>query len=562
MPPVLWPTRPRTVSRIPGVRVRGGPPPTERSRTVVDVATFNLALVAGMCILLVGALGARLAARISFPALLVFLGLGVVVGEAGLGVQFSDAMLTQMLGLLALAVILGNGGLSTHWNDIRPALGIATVLATVGVAVSVAVVALAAWWLLGFDAQTAILMGAIVSSTDAAAVFGILRRVPLAQRPAAVLEAESGFNDPPVVVMVTLLTSPAWGTQSWQATVGLMLLQLAGGLLIGLASGWLGERLLRRLALPAVGLYPVTVLAIMVLAYSGASYLQVSGLLAVYVAGLWFGNATLPHQRSVRAFGEGLAWLAQIGLFVMLGLLSSPARLPEAVLPALVVGAVLLLAARPLSVAVSCLPFDVPWREQAFFSLAGLRGAVPIVVATIPVSSGVFGTAFIFDVVFVLVVVFTALQAPLIPPAARRLGVIRGGPHTLEVDAAPFDEVEGEIITTSVSAASRLAGVDVRDLGLPRGALVSLVVRDGRPCAPDAHLRLRVGDRLVVVCLPGTREAVEERLREVDAHGRLGGWVRQGPASARPSGGRARRGGGPGGPVGQRTGPGAGPKLR
>jgi cell volume regulation protein A len=494
----------------------------------MDVTSFNVALLAGTAILLAGVIGARFAAWASFPALLVFLGLGVLVGEAGLGLQFSDAVLTQVLGLLALAIILIDGGLSTRWVDIRPAVGVATVLATLGVAVSVAVVALGAHLLLGFDARTSILMGAIVSSTDAAAVFSVLRRVPLARRPAAILEAESGFNDPPVVVLVALVTSPAWGTQSWPVTVALIAVQLAGGLLLGLAAGWLGERLLRVLALPAAGLYPITAFGIALLAYAGASVLGVSGLLAVYVASLWLGNARLPHPRSVRAFAEGMGWLAQIGLFVMLGLLSSPARLPAAVWPALVIGTVLVLVARPLSVLLCATPFRIPWREQAFLSAAGLRGAVPIVVATIPVSAGLLGTTYIFDIVFVLVVVFTALQASLIPTAARRLGVMAGGPHTLDVDAAPLDEVDGEIITTLVTAGSRLVGVDVRDLRLPAGALVSLVVRSGRPIVPDAMTRLRYEDRIVVVCLPGTRDAVEDRLRAVDGYGRLAGWLRAG----------------------------------
>ncbi|MGB7981305.1 MAG: potassium/proton antiporter [Candidatus Nanopelagicales bacterium] len=491
----------------------------------MDVNSFNWALLAGLTILLVGVIGARVAALTSVPALLVFLGLGVVIGEAGLGLQFSDASLTQALGLLALAVILASGGLSTRWSDIRPAVGIAAVLATVGVFVSVTLVAVAASLFLGFDTRTAILMGAIVSSTDAAAVFSILRRVPLARRPAAILEAESGFNDPPVVVLVALVTSPAWGSQSWPVTLAMIALQLAGGLLIGLAAGALGEQLLRRLALPAVGLYPITVFAITMLAYAAGSVLQVSGLLAVYVSSLWLGNTGLPHRRGVSAFADGLGWLAQIGLFVMLGLLSSPSRLPEAIGPALVIGSFLLLVARPVSVILCATPFRIPWREQAFMSIAGLRGAVPIVVATIPVSAGLFGTAYLFDVVFVLVVVFTAIQGPLIPPAARALQVTVGGPTTIEIDAAPLDEVHGDIITTVVPPGSRLRGVDIRDLGLPNGALVSLVVRAGQPIVPDTLTRLKTHDRIVIVCLPGTRDTVEQRLRDLDAHGRLAGWI-------------------------------------
>jgi cell volume regulation protein A len=223
----------------------------------------------------------------------------------------------------------------------------------------------------------------------------------------------------------------------------------------------------------------------------------------------------LPNPRTVRGFAEGMGWLAQIGLFVMLGLLSSPNRLPAAIAAAITIGLVLTLLARPLSVLISATPFRVPWREQAFLGFSGLRGAVPIVLTTIPATAGLAGSTTIFDIVFVLVHVFTALQAPLPPAIARRLGVISGGPVTLGIDAAPLDEFDGELVTARIPNTSRLAGVFVVDLRLPSSALVSLVVRDGRPTVPDASTRLWAGDQVIVVCLPGTREAVERRLRDV-----------------------------------------------
>jgi len=493
----------------------------------VGLHEFDLALLAVSTVLLVAVIGVRIVSGTVLPSLLVFLAIGVAIGESGLGLHFEDVGVAQVLGLLALAIILAEGGMTTRWSDIRPALGPSVVLSTLGVLVSVAVVAVAAVPLLGVDTRTALLLGAVVSSTDAAAVFSVLRRLPLAQRPTAVLEAESGFNDAPVVILVTLVASPAWQTRSWWTVVALIGAELIGGAVTGAACGWAGERLLRRLALPAAGLYPLTALALLLATYAGASLLHVSGFLAVYLAAVRLGNAGLPHRRGTLAFVEGIAWLAQIALFVMLGLLASPSRLPEALGPALVVGCVLTFLARPASIAASAVWFRIPWREQVFLSGAGLRGAVPIVLTTIPVTAGLPGADRVFDTVFVLVVVFTALQAPLLPALARGLGMVtQNDPHAVDMDSAPLEEMDGDALHAVVPRGSRLVGVHVSDLALPGGALVFLVIRDGRPTVPDTGTCLCPDDRLVVVTPPGAREDVERRLRDVAAYGRLAGWIR------------------------------------
>jgi cell volume regulation protein A len=301
--------------------------------------------------------------------------------------------------------------------------------------------------------------------------------------------------------------------------------QLAVGAVLGLAAGLLGALALRRVALPASGLYPIAVLALIVAAYGAASLAHASGFLAVYVAAVVLGNARLPHGPATRGFAEGIAWLAQIGLFVMLGLLASPARLPGAVLPALVAGAALVLIARPAAVLVSTLPLRVPWRQQAFLSWAGLRGAVPIVLATIPVNARLPGATRLFDLVFLLVGVFTLLQGPTLPWAARRLRVIAPAePLALNVEAAPLEALHADLLQAQIPNGSRLHGVEIFELRLPAGANVALIVREGRGFVPGPTTALQAGDRLLIVAASEARDQAVRRLRAVSRAGRLAGW--------------------------------------
>ena len=488
---------------------------------------LNLVVAVVAATLLVAVLAVRVATRVGLPSLLLYLAIGLILGEAGLGIQFEDFDLARSVGFAALALILAEGGLTTHWPDIRPVISFAGVLATIGVVVSVLVVAVGAHLILGVDGRTAALFGAVVSSTDAAAVFAVLRRLGVRRRMAATLEAESGFNDPTAVILVTLAASDSWSDTSPVHLVGLVLYELVVGAAIGLAIGAIGALLVRRAALPVAGLYPIAVLAVALLAFAVAGLVGTSGFAAVYVAGLVLGSGRLPHRTPTLAFAEGTALLAQIGLFVMLGLLASPDRLASAVLPAVVVGLLLTFVARPLAVLSCALPFRVPWREQAFVSWAGLRGAVPIVLATIPATEGFAGPEHVFDVVFLLVVVYTAIQAPTLPWVARRLGLVRSGDaHDLSIESAPLEDAGRELLEVSITAPSRLVGVFVDALRLPVGASVALVLRDGLDPAPDRYTRLRTGDRIVVVTTPQARRATEQRLREVSRWGTLGRWNR------------------------------------
>ncbi len=466
----------------------------------------------------------RLTSRTGLPSLLIYLAIGMGLGRDGLGVEFSDAELAQVIGYAALVVILAEGGLSTRWRDIRPAIPAATVLATLGVGVSVGVTAAAAHYLIGLAWTPSLLMGAVVSSTDAAAVFSVLRRVPLPRRLAGTLEAESGFNDAPVVILVVAFSDPHHST-TWYVLLAVMALELAIGLVVGLVVGRLGEAALRHVALPASGLYPIAVLALAVLAYAGGALLHGSGFLAVYVAALVLGNARLPHRPATRGFADGVAWVAQIGLFVLLGLLVDLNALWHGLGPALIVGGVLTLVARPLSVMLSLAPLGRPWREQVLLSWAGLRGAVPIVLAIIPMVAGVEDSDRIFSIVFVLVVVFTVVQGPTLPWLAGRLR-IGEDEKTVDVDieSAPLDRLRGHLLSVSIPSASRMHGVEIRELRLPPQASVTLVVRDGNSFVPEPTTVLRWCDELLVVATDEVRDAVERRLLAVGRGGKLAGW--------------------------------------
>lgn len=482
-------------------------------------------LLIGTAVLLIGIAAVRLSTGAGLPSLLAYLALGLVIGEDVLGVQFDDAALTRSLGTAALVVILIEGGLAAEWRHIRPAVPAAAVLATVGVAMSVIVTAAGARLLLPIDWQLALLLGAVLAPTDAAAVFSVLRRVPLPHRLSGLLEAESGFNDAPAVLLVVLLsTSDLDDLQPWPA-LGTVIYELVIGAVLGVLVGWLGSVAMRRAALPASGLYPLAAFAFGVLAYAVTARLHASGFLAAYLAGVVLGNAHLPHRAATRSFAEGLAWLAQIGMFVLLGLLATPHEMPPQVFPAIAVGLVVLLFSRPLSVAVSLLPFRVPWREQAMLSWAGLRGAVPIVLATVPVVEEVPGSEDLFNIVFVVVVLLTAVQGPTLPFVARRLGVTE--PMTsrdLAVESAPLGSLRAELLAFTIPPESQLHGVEVFELRLPPTAAVTLVIRRGAAFVPHRNTLLLEGDDLLVVCTPEVRDLVEQRLRAISRRGRLARW--------------------------------------
>ncbi|GAA3905339.1 potassium/proton antiporter [Actinoplanes auranticolor] len=491
----------------------------------MSLPELYLVLLVGGTALLASIAGARFASRLGLPSLLLFLGVGVVLGEDVLGLPFDDAQLAQTVGTAALAVILVDGGLTTRWADIRRLLLPAGVLATAGVAISVLVTATGAHLLLGMDWHLALLLGAIVSSTDAAAVFAVLRALPLPRRATGLLEAESGFNDAPTIILVLVFSTATLDLPSPAAIAGNLAYQLAVGVATGLAVGWLGAVALRHIALPATGLFPLANVGFGIVAFAAAGTLNASGIIAAYLSALVLGNAKLPHRAATRSFAEGAGWLAQIGLFVMLGLLVEPSELPAAVLPAIAIGLVLLLLARPISVLACLMPFRVSWREQAFLSWAGLRGAVPIVLATFPIVAGVTGSRELLNIVFVLVVIFTLVQGPSLPAVARLLRLTRSDPlRDIAVETAPLDVIDADLLTVTIPKSSRLHRVSIFELRLPPPVAVTLIIRDGVTLVPDRHTMLREGDELLLITTPDTRDMAERRLRAIGRAGRLATW--------------------------------------
>lgn len=514
----------------------------------LTVHQLNELLLICSLVLLIAVAAVRISSRSGLPSLLLYLGIGVVMGQDGLfNVKFDNAELTQVIGYAALVVILAEGGLGAKWKEAKPALPAAVALSTIGVGVSVGVTATAAHFLVGLEWRQALIIGAVVSSTDAAAVFSVLRKIPLPSRVTGALEAESGFNDAPVVIMVVAL-SAVGPVEHWYVLVGEILLELAIGAAIGIAVGWLGAFGLRHVALPASGLYPIAVMAIAVVAYAAGAMAHGSGFLAVYLASMLLGNSKLPHAPATRGFAEGLGWLAQIGMFVLLGLLVTPHELGDDFLPAVMVGLVLTAVARPLSVLVSLLPFRIPWQEKALMSWAGLRGAVPIVMATIPMVSGIEGSHRIFNIVFVLVVVYTLVQGPTLPWVARMLHL--GDPAEaadLGVESAPLERLRGHLLSVAIPEGSKMHGVEVGELRLPPGSAVTLVVRENESFVPGPSTVLRRGDELLVVATDPVRDAAERRLRAVGQGGKLADWLGTngtgGPGGAGGPGGSGGAGG-------------------
>ncbi|WP_436843995.1 potassium/proton antiporter [Streptomyces subrutilus] len=493
----------------------------------LTVHTLNELLLVCSLVLLVAVAAVRISSRSGLPSLLIYLGIGIAIGQDGIGnVVFDNAELTQVIGYAALVVILAEGGLGTKWKEIKPALPAAIVLSLVGVAVSVGITAAGAHYLVGLEWRQALLIGAVVSSTDAAAVFSVLRKVPLPSRITGVLEAESGFNDAPVVILVVAFATVG-PIDDWYVLLGTIALELAIGVAIGLTVGFVGAYGLRHVALPASGLYPIAVMAIAVTAYAAGAMAHGSGFLAVYLAAMVLGNARLPHWPATRGFADGLGWIAQIGMFVLLGLLVTPHELVHDFWPAVIIGLVLTMVARPLEVFVSLLPFRIPWREQALMSWAGLRGAVPIILATIPMVSGIEGSDRVFNIVFVLVVVYTLVQGPTLPWLARKLelGATDESASDLGIESAPLEKLRGHLLSFAIPAASRMHGVEVSELRLPPGASVTLVVREGKSFVPLPSTVLRRGDELLVVATDPVRDAAEARLRAVARGGKLAGWL-------------------------------------
>jgi cell volume regulation protein A len=459
------------------------------------------------------------------PGLLLFLALGMLAGSEGIGgIDFDNADLARTLGTIALVLILFEGGLTSGWSEIRPVLGTAASLATVGTAATAAIAGLAAKLIFGFSTLEGMLVGAAIAATDSAAIFAVLRRSTLERRLARSLEGESGMNDPVALLLVIgfieWIQQPDFGALDM---AGLLALRLALGIAIGVALGWLAVRALGAIRLPTDGIYPVATVAVAALAYGLTELAHGSGLLATYLTALALGSASIPAKRSIVAFHEGVGWVAQISLFVLLGLLVFPDTLDDIALKGLGLSAVLILLARPVAAALATAFSPLRWRERLMLGWAGLRGATPIWLATFPVVAGIRSGEEEFAIVFFVVVSSTLVQGASFEPLARRLGLTTEEPSLPRrlLESGRIRRMGGDVIAFRLPPGAAAAGYPVRELGLPREALVNVIVREGEAIPPRGSTVLHEGDELHILVRGGIREQVEA-LTERWAKGPIG----------------------------------------
>ncbi len=472
-------------------------------------------ILLGATLLMVAILSNTLSSRIGVPGLVIFLAVGMLAGEDGIGrIAFDAYPIAHAVGTLALVLILFDGGLQTPWRSFRIAWKPAVTLATVGVVVTAGITGLAASWILGIPLVVGLLLGSIVGSTDAAAVFSVLRGRGLHLRPrvASALEIESGSNDPMAVLLTLGCLGLLTGTMGvgWEMG-GFFVQQAAIGALGGVGIGWVGAWVLNRVDLQAAGLYPAFTLALGFLAYGLPAYLGGSGFLAVYLAGLVLGNANIVFKRGVFMAHDGGAWLAQITMFVMLGLLARPSELVGVAFEGLLVALVLVFLARPVAVALSVLPFGFSARESSFMAWAGLKGAIPVILATYPLLLGLEEGGLIFNVVFFVVLLSALTQGWSLPPVARWLGVREPArpdpPVTLEISS--LKHVDGDIVEYSVEPDSWVAGHLVRDLALPDTAVIAMIARGQEVIPPRGRTPIKPGDHVFVVMRPQVRPRLD-----------------------------------------------------
>ncbi|MFA9430668.1 potassium/proton antiporter [Egicoccus sp. AB-alg2] len=456
-------------------------------------------LVVG-ALLVAAVLVAGLSDRLRVPGALLSLGLGMLLGSDGFGwVPFGDVALARDLGVIALVVILFEGGLTTKPADLRRGGLPGFVLSNLGVLITAAVTAGALVLLLDVGWRTGFLLGAIVGSTDAAAVFDLLRRTPLPRRIASALEVESGANDPFAVVLTISILATADAPLDWTEWFTFGARQLVGGLAFGALAGAFGVVLLRRWRLRAQALYPLLAFAVAAVAYGSAAVAGASGFLAVYVAGLAIGAWVPRERRVIRNFATTLANSADLGLFLMLGLLVFPSQLGEVAGPALAATAVLLFVSRPVATMVCLTPFGFGWREQVVASWAGLRGAVPIVLATFPLTAGYPAGATIFNVVFFVVLVSVALQGVTVAPLVRRLGLEEDRPAWENLaEALPIESLDVHLVELTVAEELPICGRRLREVPVPEGMLITTLVRGHAMLVPTGATRLHPDDQLVI----------------------------------------------------------------
>ncbi len=480
---------------------------------------ISIYLLIGALLLIISTFSSKLSDRYGIPALLIFLVIGMAFGSDGLNlIYFDNYELAQYLGIIALAYILFSGGLDTRWKEVKPIAKPALVLSTLGVIISAVIVGLIAGLLLDLSIYEGLLLGAIVSSTDAAAVFAILRSkaVGFKYRLKELLEFESATNDPMAIFltigMIEMLMLPEF---SWSSLIGFFFQQMIIGLAAGYLFGKLITWIINTINLDNDGLYPVMTLALVLMIYSATDLMTGSGFLAVYVAGLVLGNSTFVHQRSLMSFFDGMGWLMQIAMFLTLGLLVFPAEILAISGAGLLIALALMLIGRPISVFISLLFSRFNTRAKLMISWTGLRGAVPIIMATFPLVAGVENAELIFSVVFFIVVTSVLIQGPTLPLVARLLHVdapIRRKTR-FPIEFEPSVDTKGAMKEIKVSESDPVVGKQLVDLNFPENALIVIINREGGFLVPKGTTEIQAQDKLLVLAnkdmMPTVRQIIK-----------------------------------------------------
>ncbi len=487
-----------------------------------EVASHAI-LVAGT-LFLISILATAITPRLGVPLLLVFLIVGLLAGEDGPGgIHFTDYRTANVAGTAALAVILFDGGLRTPMSNFRVGLRPALMLATVGVLITTSIVGMIAAWLFDLSIAEGLLVGAIVGSTDAAAVFSLLstRAVRLNNRISSALEIESGTNDPMAVMLTIGLVHYLLAPETYGALqiIQLLGMQVVLGVALGYAGGYLLIRTLNEVTL-GDSLYPLLAMFSGLLIYGVTATLGGSGFLAVYLAGLMLGNQPIRAFASIKRFHDGMAWLAQIGMFLVLGLLATPSRMVDVAVPALITAAVLTFVARPIAVAVSLLPFRFPWREQVYMGWVGLRGSVPMVLATFPLLAGLKHATLFFDVAFFIVLVSLIVQGWTVAPAARLLG-LQMPPVSTRVRRADIDlpGTRGyEMVSYRLARTSALIGKRPKQLPIEDSSRIVSLTRSGKLIPYREWGVLKGGDYLSLIVSKAELPELDKLFQQTRGH--------------------------------------------
>ena len=473
--------------------------------------TGNILLI-GAVLLMAGILIQKPGYRFGIPALLLFLVVGMIFGCDGLGVQFDDVRGAQFVGMVSLSIILFAGGLGTRIKDIKPILAPGIVLSTVGVLLTTAITGIFVWWISGlswtsihFALLPSMLLAATMSSTDSASVFGILgaQKMNLKHNLRPTLELESGSNDPMAYLITTMLVDVLVTGDSVTVVslLRIFLVQFVLGALLGFAFGRLGVWMLNRLNLDNSALYPIMAVAICFLTFSMTDTLGGNGYLAIYVTGIVIGNEKVSFRRETITFIDGLSWLCQIVMFLMLGLLVNPLEMWQVAGMALLIGLFMIVVARPISVFFSLIPFsNIPFKGKVFISWVGLRGAVPILFATYPVVAGLEDHHTIFNIVFFITILSLLVQGTTITSMAQYLKLSEPLLNDVSDFGVEIPEDSGSSLKDLYVTSTMLEkGSFVRDLHLPQGQLVMMVKRDNELLVPNGQLELREGDHLLII---------------------------------------------------------------